>query len=193
MKYLLSLLILSFSIGVYGQKKTEFAGSGCPAIYTWRIDTVGELIVSGVKKYIFYTWDTSPCTILEHGKEILERIDTLKDDPGYVYTGDMIIRDATTPLLTQQDSMTGTRHITDSTGEEFYIEYRYDGTYGCVIEEPEPNGHCHYLALCRIIKFKGNKQQVIASGIKAIYSPTDCSSDNEKLWLKRLYELQNKK
>jgi len=105
----------------------------------------------------------------------------------------------------EEDSLTASRFITDSIGNEYMVEYRYgssdslkskwggmgqDAAYrpdtSLWISTSHMYSHMHYIALCSIIKFKGNKQQVIMSGIKAIYSPTDCSSDNEKLWLERL-------
>lgn len=88
----------------------------------------------------------------------------------------------------QEDTLVASKFIEDSAGNSYEIEYRYSPN---AIPNNEP--HKHYIALVNIIAYRGNKQKVIFSNIKAIYSPTECQADNRELWLKRLYSLQNKK
>lgn len=106
------------------------------------------------------------------------------------------------------DTLTAQRFISDSNGNSYMIEYRYivnDAPFDKIILDK--NGvvgdkdslmhlasHTHYIALVNIIAFKGNHKKIIASNIKAIYSPTECSADNPELWRKKIYEiLKNKK
>jgi len=86
-----------------------------------------------------------------------------------------------------EDTLIADRVIEDSIGRTYQIEYRYVNHIGFGKDE-----HAHYISLVNIIQFKGNKQHTIASNIKAIYSPVECIADNRELWLKRLYEYQNK-
>ena len=85
------------------------------------------------------------------------------------------------------DSLTSQRHITDSSGQTYLIEYRYLDNITLPNADYESKGkHAHYIAICSITWYKGNKQKIIAKNIKAIYSPVSCASDCDKLWLERL-------
>lgn len=92
------------------------------------------------------------------------------------------------------DTLTAERFIQDSLGNNYEIEYRYANEPDSVryflgiIQHGQPKLHEHHVALVNILKYRGNKQTIIGSNIKAIYSPNECSSDNTKLWLKRVYE-----
>lgn len=112
-------------------------------------------------------------------------------------------------VVTEADSLTAERFFSDSLGNQYMIEYRYVKDNGAlfiikedsstflenaiIIDDNKVKAHQHYIAICSIIAYKGNRQQTIKSGIKAIYSPTECSSDEPKLWLKRLYDYNNKR
>lgn len=87
-----------------------------------------------------------------------------------------------------EDTLTADRLIEDSIGRTYQIEYRY--VNHIKFDDTE---HAHYFAIVSISQFKGNKQKVLYSNIKAIYSPVECVSDNRELWLKRLYQYQNSK
>lgn len=90
-----------------------------------------------------------------------------------------------------QDSLTAEKFFDDSLGNHYMCEYRYSPTRQFPLEDTgSMKSHYHCIAIVSIIKFHGNKQQTIISNIKAIYSPTECSSDNKELWLKRLYQYQ---
>lgn len=100
----------------------------------------------------------------------------------------------------EEDTLTAERFIEDSIGNSYEIEYRYvmDKHDGLLIIGDSLDGtigkaHRHYISIVNIIAYHGNKQKVIFSNIKAIYSPVECVADNRELWLKRLYEYQNKK
>lgn len=114
-------------------------------------------------------------------------------------------------ILIATDTLTASRFIEDSIGNGYEIEYRFVMSEtsatprATLLYTPDVFNdkdslpslretiHTHYISLVNIIAFKGNKQHTIASNIKAIYSPVECVSDNRELWLKRLYEFQNKK
>ena len=159
MKHILSLLILSFSMGIVHAQKDTTWYDGC----NWH-HCVGNM-----------------CTVTQLNCEVVE------------------LPQKNEPIL--PDSITSQKFIRDSLGNDYIIEYacsysEWKNAMKPTNEEVEENKfsiHRHIVAICTIIKFKGNRKWVIASGIKAIYSPTDCSSDNEKLWLKRLYELKGAK
>lgn len=133
---------------------------------------------------------------------------------GRITTGGTILID--TLLLTrgykvkEEDTLIASRFIEDSIGNGYEIEYKYAMPdysmptktllYSQPVFDTNDSGsslgekaHTHYISLVNIIAFKGNKQHTIASNIKAIYSPTECQSDSRELWLKRLYQIQNKK
>lgn len=98
--------------------------------------------------------------------------------------------------IIEEDTLTADRFIEDSLGNGYEIEYRYSTHWGSpnAVEGGDAGEeHGHWIALVNIIQFKGNKQHTIAKDIKAVYSPVECVSDNRELWLKRLYEIQNKK
>lgn len=106
------------------------------------------------------------------------------------------------------DTLTAQRFISDSNGNSYMIEYRYtsnDSAFSTTLLSrkhlydlpdsiKDELSHSHFIALVNIIAFKGNHKNIIASNIKWIYSPTECSADNPDLWGKRLNEiLKNKK
>lgn len=99
------------------------------------------------------------------------------------------------------DTLIASRFLSDSLGRTFEIEYRYvenksdtiKGDSWHLNKNSESSYHTHYIALVTIISFKGNKRKIIAENIKSIYSPVDCSADCPALWLKRLYQILNKK
>lgn len=106
----------------------------------------------------------------------------------------MTLKNCSTVDLPEQDSLTAERFFTDSLGNKFMCEYRYAPYSTLPGTDYESKGeHEHYIAICSIIAYKGNRKSTIASNIKAIYSPVECSADSPKLWLKRLYDIQNKK
>lgn len=93
------------------------------------------------------------------------------------------------------DTVTACRFIEDSVANTYEVEYRYviPNDFGTIKDPKDLSDHRHFVSLVNIIAFKGNKQHTIAYNIKAIYSPTECQSDNRELWLKRLYEYQKGK
>lgn len=111
-----------------------------------------------------------------------------------------------TPLKTtepiEEDSLTAERFFLDSTGGQYMVEYRYVepevvlnllGNINTDSATAIAHQHQHYIAICSIVKYRGNKSQTILSNYKAIYSPVECAADNTKLWLKRLYDFKNSK
>lgn len=120
---------------------------------------------------------------------------TAKADGYKAYNGAIIlpngsVDDSSSYLIS--DSLTAERHIKDSLGNWYMVEYRY-GDLDIIIQHDSLKfNHRHHIANCSIVSYKGNKTKIIADNIKAIYSPTNCEADNDKLWLKRLYELKNK-
>jgi len=86
-------------------------------------------------------------------------------------------------LYIYQDSLTAERFFADSLGNQYMVIYRYVWDDSAMERFP---------AICDVVKFKGNKRQTIISNFKAMYTLKETPADNTKLWLKRLYDYQNK-
>lgn len=113
------------------------------------------------------------------------------DDDDIVLTGNLTEHG----IILLQDSLTAERFFLDSLGNQYMVNYLYERKEVLTLDhydEKTRTDHNHYIAICSIVKWKGNKSQVVMSGYKAIYSPVECASDNGKLWLKRLYEYPNR-
>ena len=209
--YILSLLILCFGCGVYGQKPNDI-----PIV---TVDSLDIMYFSTAATMGFYN----------NGDEFQLRMEdsslVIKGDTarviGFVYhfLDSLINRNSKMTYWLQQgintgqiqfvrrpqfkfqylsyqdDSLTTSRFYSDSTGD-YMIEYRYVKEGRSPLQEDKKiltafskdslyDYHTHFPATIILIKYFGNKQTILGS-CKGIYSEKICAGDNPKLWYRRL-------